>query len=100
MNQKRQRSGKGRTVAAFALGATAGSILALLFAPTSGRVTRKRLVQEIGKLRKSATRKLGETTKLLATKVENAREVATDWISQHVTNGKHQPIRRRPVRHA
>lgn len=88
-----QRRGRGRTLAAFALGAAAGSLIALLFAPASGRVTRKRLALGVRKLQRLGARKLGETTKVLAAKVGHVREAASGWITEHVTNGKH------PVRH-
>ena len=84
-----QRRGRGRTLAAFALGATAGGILALLFAPASGRVTRQRLAMGVRKLQRLGVRRLGQTTKLIANKGGHVREAASEWITEHVTNGKH-----------
>ena len=82
------KGGKGMAFAAFALGATAGSILALLFAPASGCVTRKRLAQGVRKLQRVGLRRIGQATHVLAEKVGDAKEAATEWISGHV-NGKH-----------
>lgn len=86
------RSGRGKTLAAFAIGATAGSILALLFAPASGRVTRNRLAQGVRKLQKTGMRKIGKATHALAVKVGNAREAASEWLTTRV-NGKHHVVR-------
>lgn len=88
MKENQPRGGRGRALAAFALGATAGGILALLFAPASGRVTRKRLAQGVRKLQRVGLRKIGQATHVLAAKVGDAKEAATEWINEHV-NGKH-----------
>ncbi|MBI4340817.1 MAG: YtxH domain-containing protein, partial [Candidatus Omnitrophica bacterium] len=52
MKEQRRRGGFLRTVAAFGLGATAGSIVALLYAPASGKITRRRLAMRAQVLRK------------------------------------------------
>ena len=88
MKGNQPRGGRGLALAAFALGATAGSMLALLFAPASGRVTRKRLAQSVCKFQRVGLRKIGQATHVLAAKVGDAKEAATEWISEHV-NGKH-----------
>lgn len=100
--------GAGRTIAAFALGATAGSIIALLYAPASGTVTRRRIAMKVQGLQRVAGRKLGQTTRLLARKAELLREVAAErfngarhWVTAHVANGHgKRPLRRRPVHQA
>ena len=89
MKEILQRSGRGRTLIAFALGATAGGIAALLFAPASGRVTRKRIAMGVSKLQRLGVRKLGQIPKLLANKVGYVREAASEWLTEHVANGKH-----------
>lgn len=94
MKGNQTRGGLGRTVATFTIGATVGSILALLFAPASGRVTRQRLAQGVRKLQRVGLRKLGQTRRLIATRVGYAKDAATEWIHTHVTNGK-QPVRHR-----
>ena len=101
MREQRRRGGAFRTAAAFSFGAAAGSILALLYAPASGQVTRRRLGTKARQLQRNAIRKLGRTQRVLATKAEHVREAATEWITEHVPhgNGKH-PIRHRVVRHA
>jgi gas vesicle protein len=81
MKENRRRGGIFRTVATFALGAAAGSLVALLYAPASGKVTRKRLAMRVRNLQRTAARRLGETKRALATRAEHVREAATEWIA-------------------
>lgn len=76
--------GRGKTVAAFAVGAAAGSILALLFAPASGKVTRKRLAQNMSKLKRESLRKIGKATRVIAVRVGDAKDAAGEWLTQRV----------------
>ena len=103
MKENRRRGGALRTAAAFTFGAAAGSIVALLYAPASGRVTRKRIVMRVQNLKRTAARRLGQTQRVLASKAADVREAATEWIAEHVPhrngNGRH-PIRHRTLRHA
>ena len=101
MKENRQRGGGLRAFVAFALGATVGSVAALLYAPASGQVTRRRLAMKARALQRDALRRLGQTQRELATKAERVREAATEWITEHVPhgNGRH-PIRHRTIRHA
>lgn len=92
MAQIRQRSGAGRTVGAFALGAVAGSVLGLLFAPASGPVTRKQLQRKLRELR-SATTDLQQTA---TKKIRTART----WVMNHLPNGHARRLSRRRVVHA
>ena len=87
----------GQTAGSFAIGAAAGSVLALLFAPASGQVVRKRIGHQ-----------LKQTEKLLAKKAVALREAAMDklgetreWFVGRVRNGngKH-PLPRRVPHHA
>ena len=98
---REQRRGNGLQAAGiFTLGAAVGSILSLLYAPASGEVTRKRLVNKVRTLRRTAIRRLEQTGRVLATRAVEARENASEWLADRMPfNGKH-PIRRRPVRHA
>ena len=107
MKGNRQWVGFGQTVGAFALGATAGSIIALLYAPASGRATRKRIGLKFRTLERSTGRQLLKAKKLLAKKAENLREAASEklgntreWLVERVGgNGKHS-LSRRVVHHA
>ena len=101
MKENRQRGGGLRAFVAFALGATVGSVAALLYAPASGQVTRKRLAMKARALQRDALRRLGQTQRELATRAERVREAATEWITEHVPhgNGRH-PVRHRTIRHA
>ena len=92
------RYGRGLTIGAFALGATAGSVLALLFAPASGTVTRRRIGMKIRTYQRATSRQLVLAKKQLARQTEQMREAAAerlgqtrDWIVEHVVpkNGKH-----------
>ena len=84
MKEKRRRGGALRTGVAFALGAAAGSIVALLYAPASGQITRKRLVMRVRTLKRDAAKRLSKTQRELAVKAEHVRDAATEWISEHV----------------
>lgn len=84
--QPRRRGGAFRTFAAFGLGAAAGSIIALLYAPASGKVTRRKLAMRAQALRKNAVRRIGQTQKVLAGKAIEVREAATEWLAEHMPN--------------
>ena len=99
IKENRQRGTGFRTFVAFALGATVGSIVALLYAPASGQVTRRRLAMKARTLQRAALRRLGETQRALATKAESVREAAAEWIGDHVPHGNGRHVRR-PIRHA
>lgn len=88
MAQMRQRSGTGRTIGAFAVGAAAGSILALLFAPASGKETRKRLRLKVRELQQATTTMQQAATK----KIKTARA----WVMDHLPSNGHV---KRPTRH-
>jgi gas vesicle protein len=98
MKEFRRRGGALRTVAAFGLGAALGSVIALLYAPASGKVTRRRLALRVRTMRRTAIRRLGDTQRALTTGAVRVREAASEWIADRM-NGKH-PIRHRTARHA
>ena len=102
MREQPRRIGRGQAVLAFSLGAAAGSIIALLYAPASGQVTRRRLVLKVRDAQRKVTRKFGEAKKVIACKAEQVRESATDWIAEHVPHNGHarRTPRRRVLRHA
>lgn len=92
----------------FALGAAAGSLCGLLLAPTSGRVTRKRIAMKFKSLEQEGARQIKQTKKLLAKKAEDLRDAANEklnqtreWLVERVVagNSKH-PSHRRLVHHA
>ena len=80
----RRRGGALRSVVTFALGAAAGSIVALLYAPASGRVTRRQLAMRVSAMKRDAAKRLNRTQRQLALRAENVREAATEWIAEHV----------------
>lgn len=102
MREQPRRIGRGQAVLAFTLGAAAGSIIALLYAPASGQVTRRRLLMKARDAQRKVTRTFGEAKKVIACKAEQVRESATDWITEHVPHNGHgrRSPRRRDLRHA
>ena len=98
--QRRRGGGFLRSAFAFTMGAAAGSIMALLYAPASGQVTRKRLARKASGLRRDAIRRLGRTRRELAIQAEQVREAAGEWIAEHVPHGNGRQHVRRVIRHA
>ena len=97
----------GQAAGVFALGATAGSAAALLLAPASGRATRKKLVSKFHTMKRTATRGLQQSKKLLAKKAEGWKDATVErigdtreWLMERIPNGngRHQPMPRRAVR--
>lgn len=94
-----RRAKFAKTAGAFALGAAAGSIIALLYAPASGAVTRRRIGMKMRSLKTVAARKVVLARKTLAKKAGVLREAAAErlghtreWLVDRVTasgNGKH-----------
>ena len=86
----------------FALGATAGSAVALLYAPQSGRATRRQIAMKFRSIERSAARGLNRTRKSLLRKVGDFREAAEEKWGQlrerAFMNGK-QPLRERRLAH-
>ena len=97
-----------RDLGLFAVGATAGSVAALFYAPASGRVIRKRIALKFRSLERSTARGLNRTRKVLLRKVGDLREAAEEklghtreWLREHaVTNGRRPLHERRLAHHA
>jgi len=107
LNGSRRRHQALRSAASFTAGAAVGSVASLLYAPTSGRILRRRLssgARQIGRsLQRSAKRQFQQTQRALATQAGQAREAASGWIAGHLpqrANGRPAMRRRRAVRHA
>ena len=101
-NTIRRRYGVVRAIGLFTLGAATGGIITLLFAPASGRVTRRRIALKMRAMQRESVRQLGRAQRLLSRKADDLREATTaklsdarEWVVDHVANGKHH----RPVRH-
>ncbi len=89
MKEFRRRSGVLQTIAAFCLGTVAGSIVTLLYAPTSGRVIRRRLALRARAIQRETLRRVGRTGRVLVNKAGTVRNAAGKWISHHLPrNGK------------
>ena len=102
MSTIRRRGGVGKALGAFAVGATTGSVLALLFAPTSGHAMRRRLGQRVRTWERLTARQWQQARKLLARKAEGWRDTAVEkvgqtreWLTERVANHNG----RRPVHH-
>ena len=89
--QYRARGGIRRTIGTFALGTAVGGIVALLFAPASGRETRRQIRLKANALKRNAE----ELRDTAAQKLS----VARTWVMSHVSNGhaKRLPRRRHPA---
>ena len=94
----------GKMAGAFALGATAGSTAALLLAPASGQVTRRRLASKFRSAERSASRQFQQGRKLLAKKAGLLKSAAAEkigdtreWLLERMPNGngKHHSMPRR-----
>lgn len=97
----------GQAAGAFALGATAGSAVALLLAPASGRTSRKKLVSKFRSMGRTATRGLQQSKKLLAKKAGILKDATVEklgdtreWLMERIPNGngRHRPMPRRAAR--
>ena len=84
-------------IGSFALGAAIGSVSALLFAPASGKVTRRRIGTQVKQAQRFLTKKAGYLKEAATEKLGETRE----WLVDHVipSNGK-QPLRHRIVSHS
>ncbi len=86
-NASRQRKELLQGSAAFVLGAAAGSLATLLYAPASGVVTRRRIALRARKFQRHVTRQFGQAQRVLAKKAGHVREAATEWIAERVPHG-------------
>lgn len=110
----------GRTAGAVAIGAAAGSLFALLWAPRSGRSTRRQLGLHARSLRRAAARQAGQTRRLLSREATSLCDATTaslsdarTWMTAHLNNDNghvsghrvrrtngHRRVRRSARRHA
>ena len=100
----------GLTAGGLFVGTALGGLLGLLYAPASGRVTRKKIGLQFRSWERNTARQLNHTKKLLVKKAGNLREAAAEklgdtreWLVERVAsgNGKHHPsLSRRIFHHA
>lgn len=102
MSALRRRAGVGRTLGALTLGATAGSVLALLLAPGSGQATRRRIGRRVLAWERASARQWRQARRMLARRAGGWREAAVEkvgqtreWLNERAANHNG----RRPVRH-
>jgi hypothetical protein len=102
MKHRRQLNGSLQAATAFTMGATLGSLFALLYAPTSGHATRRRIALKVRQLERTAARRIGVTQRLLARRAAEVREATAGWIAKYgppAANGR-SLRRRRRLQHA
>ncbi len=97
MKENRQIVRMGQYFGLFSLGAAVGSLAALLFAPASGRATRKRIGSQIRQTKKLLLKKADLLRETAAEKLGDSR----DWFVERVIhNGSRNGNRRRALHHA
>jgi gas vesicle protein len=64
--------GRGRILTAFAVGAAAGAILGLLFAPHKGEVTRKKIAERGQDIKEDFKEKVNDLVDTVASKFQHA----------------------------
>lgn len=89
-----RRDGFGRTLGVFALGATMGSIIALLYAPASGDVTRRRIRTKFQRVQTQLAKQARQLREAAVERVGQTRE----WVMERlpIANGRH-PANHRPA---
>jgi len=80
MKEYRRAKQIGQAAGFFALGAAAGSVAALLMAPASGRVTRRRIGLKVRAVEHAAARRLQHTGKLVARRAITIRDAAAEQL--------------------
>ena len=90
-----------KTAGVFALGAAAGSAAAFLYAPASGRATRKKIALKFNSLKRSSTQQVLKAKKTLVRKAGDLRHAAVEklsdtqeWFKERIGNGDRPAPRR------
>ena len=100
MKENRRAGGFLQSIATFSAGAAVVGLVALLCAPASGRVTRRRLEMRVRTTQRRIGRRIEQTQRELVHKADDLREAATDWITEHVPYGNGRSAARRVIHHA
>ncbi|MBC7936851.1 MAG: YtxH domain-containing protein [Rhizobacter sp.] len=75
----------GKFLAGILLGAAAGAVLGVLFAPDKGTDTRKKIAKKTGKLGEDLKAKFDEMTDTIKEKFDNIRTDANDMMDKSKT---------------
>ena len=102
MKEARRRGAALRTAGTFAIGAAVGSVVALLLAPVSGKVARKRIGMKLQNLQRRASRQFRSLERTASRKLGKQITSARSWMSNHLPNGhaRRSTRRRVAVKHA
>lgn len=90
----------GLATGTFAIGAAAGSVLALLFAPASGRAIRKRIGHQFKQTQKLLAKKTGVLREAALDKLGETREWLQERVLAHSNGNGKRSLRRRALHHA
>lgn len=82
MKAMHRLGGVGQTVSAFTLGATAGSMMALLFAPKSGEATRRQIGRQVRAWQRATVRELRQRGRMVAGRAAQWRQTAAEQLGQ------------------
>lgn len=75
----------GKFLAGILLGAAAGAVLGVLFAPDKGADTRKKIAKKTSKLGDDIKAKFDEMTEVIREKFDSIREDANDMMDKSKT---------------
>ena len=78
----------GKVLAAVLLGAAAGAVLGILFAPDKGSETRKKISKKTGELSDSLKDKFNELGEVIAEKYDSIRGEANDILEKGREKGQ------------
>lgn len=83
-------SNSGQTLLALLTGAAIGAGVGILYAPDSGKKTRKKINKEAAKAQKKLTKQLKETQEVLGTKAQNTKVTLEQKLDETITSASYK----------